>query len=252
MRLLLFVSSKPRPVQAGFTLLELLVVITVMGILSTVAVMSYDGVQEQGQYDATRFEMTEIRNALLQFRRDSGSNEFPGQGQYDCDNDPDTDTNTPNPALDFPDYVDAYSVEKDKVDWCRHPANFWMLFVDPFGRATHDQWNEDTHRGWHGPYLTRKSGLLNLSAGNPAGLPTQSGIWGIADAYLNYTATGIAWSTLPDPERGGRPYWFLPDTDSDSQPDERIVSLGPDNSYAGSGTDECLPNGNNLILCLLR
>ncbi|PPD33560.1 MAG: hypothetical protein CTY19_07370 [Methylomonas sp.] len=250
MRLLLFVSSKPQPAQVGFTLLELLVVITVMGILSTMAVMSYDGVQEQGQYDTTRFKMTEIRNALLQFRRDSGSNDFPGQGQYDCTDAANGNPSNANPDFNFP--AEAGSNDSEKIAWCRHPANFWMLFVDPFGRATHDQWNEDTHRGWHGPYLTRKSGLLNLSAGNPAGLPTQSGIWGIADTYLNSTATGIAWSTLSEPERGGRPYWFLPDTDSDNQPDERIVSLGPDNSYAGSGTNECLPNANNLILCLLR
>lgn len=250
MRLLLFVSSTPRSLQAGFTLLELLVVIAVMGILSTVAVLSYEGVQEQGQYDTTRFEMTEIRNALLKFRRDSGSNDFPGQGQYDCSDAANGNPGNANPDFNFP--PEAGSNDSEKIAWCRHPANFWMLFVDPFGRATDDQWNEDTHRGWHGPYLTRKSGLLNLSAGNPAGLPTQNGIWGIADAYLNSTATGIAWSSLPNPERGGRPYWFLPDTDNDSQPDERILSLGPDNSFAGSGTDECLPNANNLILCLLR
>lgn len=240
MRLLLFVSSNPRPVQAGFTLLELLVVITVMGILSTVAVLSYEGLQEQGQYDATRFEMTEIRNALLQFRRDSGSNDFPGQGQYDCTDAANGNPGNANPDFNFP--PEAGGNDSEKIAWCRHPANFWMLFVDPFGRATDDQWNEDTHRGWHGPYLQRidlpdniDTGFTSDGAGNGRSGSTTNALWLIKDAYK-------------------RAYLMFDLDDADAINPARLVSLGGDRDYAGGDTSDCSPpnNTNHLVLCLRR
>ncbi len=156
--------------QSGFTLLELLVVITLLGIVAGAVVLGYEGVQDQGREDVTRFEMAEIRKALLQFRRDSGSNQFPGQGVYDCTDSfnggSDTDANT---AMTFP--AEAGSTNAEKITWCQSTTNFWMLFTDPFGRSEDDQWNEDTKRGWHGPYIQRKNNLL------------ANGAWGILDPY---------------------------------------------------------------------
>jgi prepilin-type N-terminal cleavage/methylation domain-containing protein len=57
----------------GFTLLELLVVVTLLAILSSVALMSNDGTREQVEVDATKYEMAELRKALLQFKRDVGA-----------------------------------------------------------------------------------------------------------------------------------------------------------------------------------
>nr|WP_305908878.1 prepilin-type N-terminal cleavage/methylation domain-containing protein [Methylomarinum sp. Ch1-1]MDP4521741.1 prepilin-type N-terminal cleavage/methylation domain-containing protein [Methylomarinum sp. Ch1-1] len=152
--------------QSGFTLLELLVVITLLGLVAGAVVLGYEGVQDQGREDVTRFEMAEIRKALLQFRRDSGSNDFPGQGIYDCSDSvnggSDTDANT---AMTFP--AEAGSTDAEKIAWCESPTNFWMLFTDPIG----DGWDKDRKRGWNGPYIQRKNSLL------------ANGAWGILDPY---------------------------------------------------------------------
>ena len=59
--------------MAGFTLLELLAVVTLLAILATGALVAYDGTDEQARIDVTKMEMAELRNALLQFRRDTGA-----------------------------------------------------------------------------------------------------------------------------------------------------------------------------------
>lgn len=102
------------PIIHGFTLLELLLVVTLMAVLAAVALATYDGVADQAKYDATKAEMTEIRKALLQFRHDVG--DFPavlGQLSVCAPTDPTTN-----------------------------------------GTAVCGTWNKDTHRGWNGPYLS--------------------------------------------------------------------------------------------------
>lgn len=202
--------------QAGFTLLELLTVIALLAVLAGVALMGYDGVQDQARLDATRFEIAELRKALLQFRRDSGSNDLPGQGLYDC-----TDAANGNPANANPDFsfpAEAGSSDAEKIAWCQHPANFWMLFADPLGIG----WNSDTRRGWHGPYLQRKSGLQTIGA--------VSGVWVVNDAYDTPFELQI----------------LTPDY-------ARIVSAGADRNMP-SAANACEPaaGSDDMVLCLLR
>ena len=159
-------STKVEPtLQTGFTLLELLVVLALLAIMAGMALVSYQGIEEQGRTDTTKFEMAELRKALLQFRRDSGSRDFPGQGGYDCDDDPTAETNTPNPnfPLSFSASVGSMS-DPDFLTWCRSTNNFWMLFIDPFEGTGGYQWNEDTHRGWNGPYLQNKGQPVSASS----------------------------------------------------------------------------------------
>lgn len=192
--------------ESGFTLLELLTVIVLLGIMAGIAVVSYDGVQEQALCEATRFEMAELRKALLQFRRDSGTNDFPGQGQYGCD-----------PDMDFP--LEA-GTGNARIDWCKSEANFWMLFVDPLDNG----WDPDTHRGWHGPYLQRKSGLISYEGVDD--------VWGITDPYQS-------------------PF-ILVDLGDDKR--ARIVSFGPNKIYDGEGANPCEPStgSDDIVLYLLR
>lgn len=203
--------------QAGFTLLELLAVIALMAVIAGTALLAYEGVHDQGRQDATRFEMAEIRSALLRFRRDSGSNDLPGQGVYVCE-DP------ANPGKINPDLVnlpaEAGVTDAAKLAWCESPANFWMLFADPLGTG----WNPDTRRGWNGPYLQRKSGLMSY-----AGVDN---LWVITDAYQ---ATYLLLD-LDDPVKA------------------RLVSIGPDKTDNNPTPSSCqiAGSGDDTVLCLLR
>ncbi len=211
--------------QSGFTLLELLVVITLLGIISGSVVLSYDDLQDQGREDVVRFEMAEMRKALLQFRRDSGSNDFPTQGQYDCTDTANGNPGDVNPLMSFPPV--AGSSDAEKIAWCQSPANLWMLFTDRFGRSEADQWNEDTKRCWNGPYLRNRQ--------IPVDFDTESVLAGILDPY-------------------GNPY-LLEDMNTE---DARVVSMGQNGLYEGeNASNACLPNdasgvSDDRILCLLQ
>ena len=62
-----------RQIIQGFTLIELLVVVSLLAVLATVALIANEGVNEQAEIDATKYEMAELRKALLQFKRDVGA-----------------------------------------------------------------------------------------------------------------------------------------------------------------------------------
>lgn len=266
------VTSKKSPKATdGFTLLELLVVIALLLIIAGAASIAYEGVQDQGRYDAARFEMAEIRKALLKFRRDSGTNDLPSQGIYNCDSSEletvaKTKDETSSGGETWP--TGAPSADTNLSDWqqwCKSPANFWMLFIDPLDEG----WNIDTRRGWNGPYLQRKDGYVDIGSGlNPdgTGSPTSGAItanlWGISSPYqTSPIGANDYYSWRPgiadeDYEKLGTPY-FLFDLDnaSDAHP-ARIVSLASDHDYVGDGDCEQTIDGNGYpsdhILCLLE
>jgi prepilin-type N-terminal cleavage/methylation domain-containing protein len=258
MRCLLFFLTqniKQHTSQLGFTLMELLTVISLMAIIATMAITSYDGTQEQGRYDVTKFEMNQIRKALLQFRQDSGSNDFPMQGVYDCTDSANGNNTEINPAIDAQLPTEAGTTDAGKIAWCQHPANFWMLFENPL--AT--DWNIDTKRGWNGPYLQRKDGYLTLDSNttNIADIATPG--WAIADPYVeNQQSTGVQWSVNTDSEilnKAALPYLFLVDLSNDYQP--RIVSASEDGQFEDHNEiddDKCPTSVETLdqVLCLLN
>jgi general secretion pathway protein G len=102
----------------GFTLLELLVVISLLGILAVVAVMSLDGVEDESSIKITKVEMSELRKALRQFKRDVGH---------------------------FPDEIDLNLNEEERVKL--------LVNCELIDDAGCGDWSIDTARGWHGPYV---------------------------------------------------------------------------------------------------
>jgi len=61
----------------GFSLIELLAVVLVLAILSTIALTAFDGVDDEAALELTKAEMTELAKAVRRFKQDTGH--FPGE-----------------------------------------------------------------------------------------------------------------------------------------------------------------------------
>lgn len=267
--------------QVGFTLLELLVVTALLAIIAGVVIGSHDGVQDQATYDTTVYEMAELRKALLQFRRDSGSNDFPTDGIYSC-TDPAViniaELNDPSGSDTWP--LGAPSADDDLAewqDWCANPANFWMLFINPLDDInTADEeggWNVDTRRGWNGPYLQRNVVYLDIGddlildgSGDPHAGSAIENIWGVASSY-DYRPNSALLTWYPDHDsttdeafsRYGTPYLLFDLNEPDDDNPPRLVNLAADHDYAGDDESDCSqpteadnPYPLDHVLCLLE
>jgi general secretion pathway protein G len=62
----------------GFTLVELLIVIVILGILATVTVFAVRGITQRGQDNACSVEKRALETAVEAFYVDSGTQTFPG------------------------------------------------------------------------------------------------------------------------------------------------------------------------------
>ena len=221
----------------GFSLLELLVVISLLAILAGVALSAYDSVGEDAAQQLTQSEMIEVSKAIKKLKSDTG-----------------------------------------RMPQTLHPADFNDLFE--MADASHTafaEWDKDTGRGWRGPYLSRQgvgwvtvcNSLLADGSGNVTNCATtdQEKWQGLADSFQHKpddnatendkTDDTLVWRACTDTtnsacdyrEKWGRPYLIF-DMDND---DARIVSMGADGRYDGiNTTDICLPNGDDLVLCLKR
>ena len=216
--------------KRGFTLLELVIVTAVMGSIAGGAVMMVGQTEEVAQCQIGLVELTEIREALIQFKKDTGF--LPNTGPFRL--------TTQGGFVPMPEQGN---------DWFNSPANFSQLFTNPLAGTGHplSGWNPDSKRGWRGPYLSSASeGQVSIGSnlntdgsGNPTLGEIVDGVTGVADPFLSSPdGNYFAWTTMSggtELERFGRPYFAF---DFDDSQKARIVGLGPNRRYdLGSGDD---------------
>lgn len=152
----------------GFTLLELLVVCSILAVLAYSAWASYEGVQEKAQDQIARAELLRLADALRRFKADTGF--YPGQGPFALAPVGTTETwadgqvacTATSGALagGVPRSWALPGEEDNKTLWFNSPANIALLVEAPVLCSNHPLaflagWNPETQRGWHGPYLAR-------------------------------------------------------------------------------------------------
>lgn len=244
----------------GFTLIELLVVITLLAIITTLGIASYEGVQDESKVDVTKYEMQELKKALLQFRADNRAFPCGVYNEQERPYEPDVNNMVYAnlPAGNLP----------AKQAWCEGNGvkenGLQMLMKFPFDvsdtlkytgdlKTLHPLWNPDTKRGWRGPYLSSVEGMKDA--------------WGkyyyLIDPELDFPAyeSSKQWCGL-DATNSFYECQIGPDAAHDKPGNSaRIVSYGEDGQYGGDNlADICLPNatepasaGNDdLVVCLTQ
>ena len=68
----------PRRKNEGFTFIEMLVVVTVIGILAAVGVVSYQAANKNARDGKRRADLEQVRAALEMYKADSTTNVYPG------------------------------------------------------------------------------------------------------------------------------------------------------------------------------
>lgn len=224
-----------RPAR-GFTLVELLVVISLLALLTVGALLSYDGVDEHANEQIVRAEMAQIGKALKQYRRDVGS---------------------------YPVRQHAADITFLQTDQFWDGANYAALPED-------ELWDPDTARGWRGPYLENTGdGYVEVGVNlgfDGSGSPTVGAVVAepmraVADPFTK-PAEGVyfVWrpcltcAAIDAEEKRGRPYYLF---DLDQPKKARLVSSGPNGlleagALAAANCTEIYNTaiGDDVILCL--
>lgn len=242
--------SQPTTKMMGFTLLELLAVIALLAILATGALVAFDGTDEQGRIDVTKMEMSELRNALLQFRRDTGA--FPCGVYHEPNVDDEVRAYSLDPiSMNMSDMPAPTADEDVKAAWCQENGLI-MLTEYPFEleeSVQHQLWNPDTKRGWNGAYISRE-GLTDA--------------WGNRFLLINPEldfARPPSMCIPPEPSAqfyecrsiNDQEYTASPASYSEFGDIARIISMGPNNvNDSQAASDPCVAEGDDIVLCLLR
>ncbi len=105
--------------QQGFTLLELLVVVSVLATLAGITAVAMDGYEQDAQEQLVQTEMKRIASAIYRFKEDTGY--FPKEGV-------------------FPDNTNNYDLS-------------WLFDSPVSGGLQVLPWDVNSGRGWNGPYI---------------------------------------------------------------------------------------------------
>ncbi len=216
--------------RLAFTLLELLLVVGILSALAGGAVFLMGPAEEQARSQMSLIEMANIREALLQFHKDTGY--LPKQGPFALTTD---GGSVPVPA--------------EGATWFKSPANLEQLYVNPLTGTGHalENWDPDTKRGWRGPYISSfgegyvdiGDNLLPDGSGDPVQGTVLSSVRGVADPFVapaqsNYFVWRLQPADTPMTQ-WGRPYLLI---DADDDANARIIGMGANRVYESGTADD--------------
>jgi general secretion pathway protein G len=72
--------------QKGFTIVELLIVIVVIGILAAITIVAYNGVQDRTRFAKAQSDLSSLNKAILMYYADNGKYPSPTPGAPGCTN----------------------------------------------------------------------------------------------------------------------------------------------------------------------
>jgi len=156
--------------KRGFTLLELVVVIAILAVLSTVAMRALTGVASQSRFEATQRTLDQIREAIL-------------GAAYD---------RQPDGTLIISGFI---------ADMGRPPRALDELINQPVGAPLFDVRRVAADPevlvagGWHGPYLRLPAGSTNLCDGWGAALAESPDGNGFIGTVSSFGADGLPGGT---------------------------------------------------------
>jgi prepilin-type N-terminal cleavage/methylation domain-containing protein len=234
----------------GFTLLELLVVVSILSAVAFIAAGTFRGASEQANDGLVRVEMQVIAKAIRQFKQDTGY--YPKTGPFDLDN------AVGVPHVNLP--SDSGSNDTARERWFYSPANFYQLLTatSPLVGTGHqlEAWDPETGRGWRGPYLQGyQDGYLDIRdgindgtwlgdiTGDPLSGNNITDVVGIADPF-DFRSVVVGGDTLMDwsttsggaeRDKWGRPYLFIDLDSGGSVVQMGLISMGADGEL---GTDD--------------
>ncbi|MBF6057388.1 type II secretion system protein [Thiomicrorhabdus heinhorstiae] len=251
------------PTMAGFTLLELLVVVSILASISFIAATNLQGVDREVDSQLERVELAEVAKAVRQFRADTGY--FPKEGPFDYE---------VHPAAKFdlaqlPVYAPLSTA--DKQVWFDNAANLSQLTgvgIQSY-METFMPWTSAAARGWRGPYLD-SSGEGYVDIGNivtvsdnpvsgdsvddvPAifigGEKRPQGVYFLSRRihqqhvdYLNGEVGDLEWA--------GRPVLMFVEKNSRSIAERVVlVAMGANGEFDGYTVD-CEPKVDDQVICI--
>jgi len=118
------VGKNKQALKQGFTIVELLIVIVVIGILAAISVIAYNGIQANARFSAYKSDIQSINRAIQLYHADNGV--YPYTGTNGCATNystgtgnfiPGTPSLVPNYASKIPDVVN-YSGGANYYAYC--------------------------------------------------------------------------------------------------------------------------------------